>query len=343
MGLVKLMTEPEYRQVNAVSYSMLSGVSKTPASLLNTTKFETASLTYGSAVDTLAFDGEEVFKSKFAVNSCASPSDIIEKIVKEIIVLVKESKGSLDGTLDEYDDLILSVAKAKEYGKGWHDPTVLRKVKDEGGRDLFAFVQENENKLILDTLQYQNVINSVHTLYTHEFCSKWLNAGDDEEVVFQFPILWTYKGIPCKSLFDIIKIDHKNKVIYPVDLKTSYDHVLGFPKNFLKWNYSLQASFYSDALVYYKLQNKDLFTYRIEPFRFIIISSQDPMKPLVYKTTEMDLWVGKHGGKIKGTGEYVRGYEQLIEDMQWHQGNNLYDYPRHVYEVSGELLLDVFE
>lgn len=342
MGLERIMTEPEYREVDAISYSVLSGVSKSPASLLNTAKFESPYLTYGSAVDVLCFDGEEKFKKKFTINVGVSPSSIVEKITRDVMKAVEEANGSLIGTLDDYDSLILDVAKANEYGKGWHDPTILRKVKDEGGRDLFTFIQENEGKQILDTIQYENVLNSRNTLYTHPFSKQWFNIEGNQQLLFQFPILWVYKGKKCKSLFDIIKIDHDEKVIYPVDLKTSYDYVLGFPFNFLKWKYYLQASFYTEALIYWKLQHPEFLDYRIDLFRFVIISSQDPMKPLVYKTTPEDIYVGKYGGKLQRTGEEVKGFDTLIDDMQWHLDNQLFDYPREVYEANGELNLSLF-
>jgi len=342
MELKKIMTEPEYRKVEAISYSMLSGVSKSPASLISTEKLETPSIIYGSAVDTLTFDGEEAFMEKFGINSGVSPSAIVEKITREVMDVIITTKGEYEGELDEYDELILSTAKANEYGKGWKDETITRKIKDEGGRDLYNLVKINQGKWLLDTLQYQNVRNSAHTLYTHEFTSKWMNCNDDESIVFQFPILWVYKGFKCKSLFDILKFDHKNKIIYPIDLKTSYDHVLGFPKNFIKWMYYLQASFYTEAIKYWKLEYKEFFDYRVDDFRFIIISSTDPFKPLVYKCTPEDLYAGKYGGTIQSTGETVKGFDQLIEDMQWHIANELYSYPREVYQAEGELMLNVF-
>jgi hypothetical protein len=343
MSLVKTMTEPEYRQYSAISYSMLSGVSKSPASLIASDKESTSGLIYGSAVDTYVFDGEEEFKKKFALNIGVSPSQIVEKITKDTMTAIIQTKGQLEGELDDYDNLILDIATALEYGKGWKPETIIRKVKDEGGKDLFSFTKENEGKKILDQFQYDNVINTANTLYTHEFSKKWLTANENEEVVFQFPIIWKYKGRECKSLFDIIKIDHVNKVIYPVDLKTSYDHVLSFPVNYFKWNYVLQASFYTDALKYFKLQHKELFDYRIDNFRFLVISSQDPFRPLVYKTTEVDIYTGKYGGRLKHKGYDIKGFDILINDMEWHLENQMFDYPREIYDSKGEIEFDVFE
>tara|TARA_R110000822_G_scaffold178776_5_gene318702 strand:- start:315 stop:1346 length:1032 start_codon:yes stop_codon:yes gene_type:complete len=342
MELVKLMSEPEYRQVNAISYSMLSGVDKTPASLINTEKFSSPALTYGSAVDTYVFDGEEEFKKKFTVNTGESPSWKVEQIMTDIIKSITTQKGALAGELDEYETLILATALAHEYGKGWKPETITRKILDEGGRDMFNFMRDNVGKQILSTDQYENVLNSANTLFTHDFSRKWITADENQEIHYQFPILWNWKGKPCKSLFDIIKIDHKEKVIYPIDLKTTGDHVLGFASSFVKWKYYLQASFYTEALKYFKLENEELFDYRVDIFRFLIISSGDPRKPLVYETTENDLFVGKNGGSLRYNSNEVRGFDKIIEDMEWHMGNQLYDYPRNVYESDGILTLDVF-
>ncbi len=341
MALERLMTEPEYRKVEAISYSMLAGVSKSPASLINTEKLETPSIIYGSAVDTLAFDGEETFEQKFGILSGTSPSPVIEKIVKDVIITLETTTGFV-GELDDYDELILNTAKAVEYGKGWKDETIIRKVKDEGGRDYFNMVKDNVGKYLLDTLQYQNVRNSVHTLYTHPFTAQWFNAGDNEDIVFQFPILWAHKGFKCKSLFDIIKFDHENKVIYPCDLKTTFDHVLGFPMNVLKWKYFVQASFYSAGLKYWKLENKEFFNYRIDNFRFIVISSTDPFRPLVYKCSDEDLYAGRYGGKLKYNGEFEKGFEDLMDDMQWHLNTQNFSYPKEVYDKNGEITLNIF-
>lgn len=346
MSLKRIMTEPEYRQVEAISYSMLAGVDKTPASLINKIKIESPSLTYGSAVDTLAFDGSDVFNEKFIINSGSTPTKPIQLIVDDIVNNIVIQKGELVGTLDDYDKQILVVAKTVEYGKGWNPDTIIRKVKDEGGRDLFSFKKESAGKLILDSFEYQKVINSVNTLFTHPFTRHWINEDMEVgyEVVYQFPILWTYKGRPAKCLFDIIGFDHAQKIIYPIDLKTSYDHVLAFPTNFLKWKYYVQSSLYSESLKYWKLDNPEYMNYRVDNFRFMIISSQDPFIPLMYKCTDETLYAGKNGGKINfhGNIEEVRGFDQLIDDMEWHLNESKFDYPKRIYDVNGELELDVF-
>jgi hypothetical protein len=95
-------------------------------------------------------------------------------------------------------------------------------------------------------------------------------------------------------------------------------------------------------LKYWKLEHKWLFNYRVENFRFIVVSSTDPYKPLVYKCTEEDLYAGRYGGKLKYNDEYQKGFDQLIDDMQWHIETNNYSYPREIYELDGEVPLSIF-
>lgn len=56
-------------------------------------------------------------------------------------------------------------------------------------------------------------------------------------------IFWEYNELLCKSMLDRFIIDHKNKVIKLVDLKTSFD-VGDFHEHFKTFEYHRQLSFY---------------------------------------------------------------------------------------------------
>ena len=137
-------------------------------------------------------------------------------------------------------------------------------------------------------------------------------------------------------------IDHNEKKIYPIDLKTTGKHVLSFSQSFVQWHYYIQAAFYTDAVKYLRDNlYPELSGYSIELFKFVVISSKDPMRPLVWETTDHTISCGKEGGFING--RYRKGYIELAKDMKWHIDRELYDYPREVYEGQGTLTIDVFE
>jgi len=345
--------EPEYRQLKCISYSQLSNLDSYPESLIQTKPMEmTEPLIYGSAVDCLAFDGREVFDKKFTVISQEKPSWMLEKVLKgvidEIFITHNELLGiPISEDLSKYSDIILKVAKSVEYGKGWKPETIIRKTI-EGCGELYKNTIKNRDKLALSPQQYEYVENSVTTLFTHEFTAEFFTADEGQDIYYQLPIIWDYfdkelnKTIHCKSLLDILLIDHNTKTIYPIDLKTTGKSIYSFNKSFIEWRYFLQASFYSDAVKHLcNVQYPELADYNIALFKFVVISSKNPRKPLAFQITNGVLDAGKFGTvnpnnhKIK-----QRGYLELVRDMQWHINNQKFDYPKEIYDKKGMVILD---
>lgn len=353
MSIERKYTEPEYRQLPCISYSQLSSLDSYPASLVNTTPMEmTDPLIYGSAVDCLAFDGREVFDEKFAVLGQEKPSWMLEKVLKGVINEIQVTHDELtdppiSADLSKYSNVILGVAKSVEYGKGWKPETIVRKTI-EGCGELYRSTIENMGKHALSPQQYEYVENSVNTLFTHEFTAKYFNAEEGQEIYYQLPIIWEYEDedteqiIHCKSLLDILLIDHNTKTIYPIDLKTTGKSVYAFDKSFVEWKYYLQASFYTDAVHHLcKEQYPEYADYKIALFKFVVISSKNPRRPLAFQITESVLNAGRYGAESKEHPKYdKRGYYQLIKDMNWHLDNQKFDYPRDIYEKDGLIILD---
>lgn len=345
--LEKKMTEPEYRALPYLSYSMLAGVAKDPASILNKEFKQTKSLLYGSVVDCLLFDGEEEFRKKYAIMDYDGPTDIVKEVVDQVYEKYLETKDSFlfneKAKLKDLYDSVLQTARELDYGgKNWKDDTIVSKIVNEGGSDYFDFLKLNIGKTMIDAWMYERAINSVYVLQNHEFSKEYLTkTGDHIEIIYQYPIIWSYDGEKCKSLLDILYIDHKKKIMIPVDLKTTYDDVLEFPKNYVKWKYYIQAAFYSKAVSYLKLEYSHLFDYTVLLFRFMVISSMDTKRPLIWLTNEKDLVAGELGGTLP-SGEKVKGFKQLIEDYKWHKEKELYSYPKEVFDNKGHLDLGIF-
>ena len=49
------------------------------------------------------------------------------------------------------------------------------------------------------------------------------------------------------NIMFLLLTDHKEKAIYPIDLKTTGKSVLNFRSAFMQWKYYLQASFYMES------------------------------------------------------------------------------------------------
>jgi hypothetical protein len=108
----------------------------------------------------------------------------------------------------------------------------------------------------------------------------------------QLPILFKYKDFEYKILLDIVLIDHWNKTITPIDLKSSEDGAYSFMSKIYKYRYDIQASLYHKGIIEFAKSNfKD---YNVENFLFLVGSFKYPETPLLYNAQNL-MNVGEYG------------------------------------------------
>lgn len=343
-------TEKEYRAYNAINFSSLSSLSDSPKwyryEQLNKddSKWDKSYFHIGSAFDALLTEGMEALENEFVVGT------------------VEPTNAKLLGFCDYYihalwdgqsKDVALQIAKQKS---GYKITVKALKGKLEGA--YATYVEEklaSKGKKFLLPGQMELILKMYENFKDTPEVSKWFIARADEfgiERHFQKPIIFSIEGIECKALLDCLYIDHVNKKIYPIDLKTTSKNVESFYGSFEKYKYYLQAAFYTEAVRQWVFSETlaaasgfgtDFTGYEIMPFSFAVCEKSLYNKPLMYVCTENTLEKGRTGGVVKGTSKRVKGYEQLIYDMLWHRDQNLWDFPREVYESSLVKVLDVFE
>lgn len=332
------MTEAEYRKLNRISYSKLSGLTKSPASLIATSDTWGAGIQFGSMVDILMFDGKDVFDAQFCTIE-STPSKFIASVIEKIVILNNPFGGDSFPPLKDCKRNIEIACKQLKYGQTWKPETRLSKILE--AEPFYLNLKKCADKRVVDKEDYEKAKEAVNNLAINNFSAHYFKAQDGQEVFFQVPILWEYKGLECKSLFDMLTIDHTNKTIQVSDLKTTGLSVYSFRNAFMDWHYYIQAAFYTDALLYAQ-ENPEAFQvegipdckgYKLLPFDFVVIGIKSLHKPLVWRTPQEFLEAGRIGGFINGTP--VRGYKQLVEDYLWHLDKGLYDYHRDIYEKNG--------
>ena len=88
-----------------------------------------------------------------------------------------------------------------------------------------------------------------------------------------------------KNLYDnkmLICVDHKNKIVYPCDLKTSSHREYDFPLSFQQWHYQCQARLYW-RLIKQTMDKDDYFKdFKLADYRFIVVNNVDNPVPLVW-------------------------------------------------------------
>lgn len=200
------------------------------------------------------------------------------------------------------------------------------------------------NKTTLTTDEYEIVMQCVDCLLNNVYTSPYFK-NDKEELLFQVGILFEYRGFECKALLDGVRINHETKQIRPFDLKSTGQSVYSFGNSFLNYGYFRQAAFYYHAIQTEGSPVKKYLDegYTLLPFQFIVVETRrnTTAPALIYEVSEEDLAAGFSGGIVNGRS--LKGIDQLLDDYTWHLENDLWEFPRDVYEQQGVYNLHVFQ
>lgn len=349
------LTRENYREYDAVNFSTLSQLDKNPSKVNSDEDIWNDGIQFGSLVDYFCFEPEKVDEEFYVSNASRDPSSTAKQLADWIL-----NEPSIYCNINTHGEIQLS--HDVEYGRSTLLLSdALDKAKEAVGKSTsfkkyggVSYLREqiaSKEKRVISQEEYDQAKHASRVLKTHEFTRDYfINNSSHIEIKNQVPILWEpsfwdgdIKNGPAKSLLDIVIIDHEEKTVLPVDLKTMSSHPLSFESSALKWKYYIQLSFYWCA-VYQTVVNHDkIKEYNVRPFEFIVLGKSDINNPYVYTTTYDIIHKGIEGGIIKRWDSEVRGWVQLMKDLRWHQENDQWDYSREVYENNGRIELDIFE
>lgn len=282
--------EDTYRADKALSYSNLAKYEREGFNGLDHLfdKVETPSLTYGSAVDALITGGQKEFNDRFMVAEFPPVPDSIVKIVKSLFK--KFGKIPSYRNLEDISDKVIIIeTEQQNYQSNWRPETRVKVIKEKGG-EYYNLLHISEGKTILDTDTYQSVLNAVRILKESE-ATKFYFADNNPfepdieryyQLKFKTELDYPYDTkIGYRCMFDEIIVDHKNRTIQPIDLKTSSKKEWEFYKSFIKWNYQIQNRLYA-RILQKVIQEDDYYSgFKILPYIDIVIC-RNSLIPLVW-------------------------------------------------------------
>jgi hypothetical protein len=215
----------------------------------------------------------------------------------------------------------------------------------------------------LDAKEFADIEQAKNSLVLSEFTKDIFNPGEGIEVINNLEIVTeidislflgtegliksflgysdvegevTPNKILVKVIFDKVLINHATKTVKIVDLKTMSDKVHNFESSIRSYNYNLQDLFYVRVA-----ENCEQFKgYRIDGVEFIVASFND-YKVAKYRISNQDKYASSYGYKDL-YGNKHRGIVHLLEDLNWHLENNLWEYERGIYESDGVYLTNLF-
>lgn len=154
--------EEDYRQDHALSYSTLAKYEREGFNKLNSLfdRVETASLTFGSAVDSIITGGMKEFEERFLVCDLPDIPDSIITLIKSLYNLYGTTYNSL---YDMPDKDIIELTEVNKYQLNWK-PETRAKVIREKGAVYYNYLFLSNNKTILSSDEYVKVQLAVQAL-----------------------------------------------------------------------------------------------------------------------------------------------------------------------------------
>ena len=293
------VSEETYRADPALSYSTLARYEREGFNNIDKLfdKIETPSLVFGSAVDAIITGGQEEFDKGFMVAEFPSTLDSIIKMVKSLFSQYGDSYRSL---ITIPDDVIIKETEYQSYQMNWKPDTRAKVIKEKGA-DYYNLLFIAGSRTILDTQTYQDVCNAVRALKESE-ATKFYFAEDNPfepniERLYQLKFKACLKGIEYRCMSDLLVCDSRNKIIYPIDLKTSSHTEWDFYKSFIDWLYAIQARLYW-RIIRDNLNRDEYFKdFKLADYKFIVVNRKT-LTPLVWEfkdtTTLGTLYFGKN-------------------------------------------------
>ena len=274
------VSEETYREDPALSYSILSKYDREGFSSLPTLfdKISTPSLTFGSLVDTLLTESEEIFKSIYAVVDIPPISDQVKSVLEEIYRVSKEEDFD-----NVSDDIIHSCCKMCNY---YVDDKWANKRKKEIvlGKDYYKIISVYKDKKIISVELYKKALQCKEALINNSNTRDYFipDMFDEYENYYQLKFKGSYNGVLLRCMVDCLHINHTDKTITPIDLKTTSKPEYEFPNSFITYRYGIQAQLYWSLIRSTLDKDEELKDYKLLDYRFVVIN-KETLNPLVWE------------------------------------------------------------
>lgn len=347
-----------YRKLDALNQSMLKTFDSDPIKFYNIFKLgkvpkdkKSTALAIGDLVDffVLACKGSESefnarFDEKFALFNGSKGTgqvfELVDYLFEETENCVNE-KGEITCSFETRFNAAMSRIRNDGKYKKKDDDYILKDFEDNG-KVYFELLMENIGKTIVD-ISLMDKARTVGNKLLHDPFTSHIFRNDGRDYFTHFPIEWRYelgngKSILCKSELDMMVIDHEDKTIQPMDLKTTYDNE-SFDYMYIKNSYYLQNAFYDKAVKVWAAEN-DMADFTVLPMKFVVgDTSSNNRRPLIYSTSSQDVVAGMFGFDFRGT--HYRGVHELIMDIAWAEENDVWNCSKEAFDNKGKMTLNI--
>lgn len=292
-------------------------------------------------------DGKEGLKASFLDKGTMIHEYILqpEEFWKDYIILdfavpkVKQQKNLLEfystaRLVDPFaseDDILLKSYEAA-YNNNKSKEKKIQEAKElvELYQNYIEYFRNKDSKKVISFADLNMLKAIKKNMEDHKKANELLfNYPETFKVHNEFHINWEYPNasslgdLPCKSLLDRVMIDHTNKKIILVDIKTTAD-VYNFKHSIEEFDYCRQLAYYWLAIHWYFKNELKLNIEEYEYETYIIaVQSHDGYEVRVFKFNP------------KTVEERLVTIDYAIKRIAWHKDNNLWDHMKEYYDEDG--------
>lgn len=292
-------------------------------------------------------DGKEGLKASFLDKGTMIHEYILqpEEFWKDYIILdfavpkVKQQKDLLefyanakmvDPLVSEDDILLMSYNSAYSNNKSIDKRIQEARELVETYQNYIEYFRNKDSKKVISFADLNMLKTIKKNMEDHKKANELLfKYPETFEVHNEFHINWEYHNastlgdLPCKSLLDRVMIDHTNKKIILVDIKTTAD-VYNFKHSIEEFDYCRQLAYYWLAIHWYFKNELKLNIEEYEYETYIVaVQSHDGYEVRVFKFNP------------KTIEERLVIIDYAIKRIAWHKNNNLWDHMKEYYDEDG--------
>jgi hypothetical protein len=342
----------DYRALGALNSSMVKLFDSDPVKFYEQFKLgkerkqrNTVSTTIGDIVDFYLLDckGDETefdnrWDEKFVLFSGAKSGQVYS-LADELFAVTKDSlneEGEVSVSFDTRFDDAFAKMQAFGYYKGKSKEKALKDFNDNA-YDYFQALMDNIGKNVVEMSLLEKAKRIAKDILNDPFTKDVFEVEEYQEFFAKLPIEWKYtctdgKEMECKAEPDILKVDHNNRMIYILDVKTTFDNE-NFEFSYIKNGYYLQSAFYFLAVQQWA-KNEGMGNYTVIPTQFVVgDTSVNNRRPLIYKMSDTDLVKSLNGFCLNG--HCYNGLYKILDDISWAEKNDLWNCSKEVYDSKG--------
>ena len=153
---------------------------------------------------------------------------------------------------------------------------------------------KKSGKKIVSQKDWDDAMEMMRAFRDNEYLCTIFGTKSTQEIEYLYQlqfcenvVLASGKQVKVKCMPDLLVVNHKDKTVQPVDLKTSGEPGWNFKDQFVRMRYDLEAAVYSDIIHLVLSRAEGYQDYTVLPYLFTDISRSDKI-PVTYVYDQLD-------------------------------------------------------